>query len=509
MRTKRTIINLVYSLGSSLVLLLLGLVTRKLFVTNFDVFIPGYSDTINNLFNFFSVAEFGVGSVISYRLYEQVAAKNNDKISKYMALYKWAYRAVGVVIALLSVVCAFFLPLLLHQDSATVDWATVYIIYLLQVVSTLASYFLVTRRLLYTCTQQGYVCTRIDLGFSILTSLCRIAIAQWLPNYILYFGVTIIFNTLANLVIARRYKRDFPAVQEVKVSVADFRALGLFRDLRYYLVHRISNAVYGSSDSLVITALLGAGQMTFVGNYTAISISVTNIGYKITDSFASAIGNIVYDKDAAADNHAQSVFWGMDLFSYAFGSFVAVAYFCLFQPFISLWGGENWLLPGSWVLAFCINEYIGWNHRMLGSYRAVLGRFEEDQWFMIASAVCNVVLSVVLIFPLGVTGVIVGTIVAHTLMWAGRVRVVCRYYMPGALRHYLAVQGAHIATLAAGMALTGWLCGFAPGGIIGLVVRAALVCVVPNALNLACYAWTPDAAYLRTYAAKLLNKLKK
>ena len=57
---------------------------------------------LNKLFNFFSIAEFGVGSVISYRLYEQIAAKDIEKISKYMSMYKWAYRAVGVVICVLA-----------------------------------------------------------------------------------------------------------------------------------------------------------------------------------------------------------------------------------------------------------------------------------------------------------------------------------------------------------------------------------------------------------------------
>ena len=82
MRTSRTIVNLLYTLGSSLVLMLLGLVTRSLFVTNFDAFIPGYSDTIASLFTFFSVAEFGVGSVISYRLYEQLAARDVEQIGR-------------------------------------------------------------------------------------------------------------------------------------------------------------------------------------------------------------------------------------------------------------------------------------------------------------------------------------------------------------------------------------------------------------------------------------------
>ncbi|MDQ9832886.1 polysaccharide biosynthesis C-terminal domain-containing protein, partial [Acinetobacter soli] len=76
-----------------------------------------------------------------------------------------------------------------------------------------------------------------------------------------------------------------------------------------------------------------------------------------------------------------------------------------------------------------MNEYIGWNHRMLGSYRAVMGHFEEDQWFMVASAASNVILSFALVIPFGLAGVVAATVFAHCLMWIGRARVVCRHYM--------------------------------------------------------------------------------
>ena len=99
-----------YAVGSSLLLLLLGLVTRKLLVYNFGTQISTASQVVTQLFNFFSIAEFGVGSVISYRLYEQIAARNEEKISKYMSMYKWAYRAVGLAIAVLALLGAAALP---------------------------------------------------------------------------------------------------------------------------------------------------------------------------------------------------------------------------------------------------------------------------------------------------------------------------------------------------------------------------------------------------------------
>ena len=68
--------------------------------------------------------------------------------------------------------------------------ATAYTVYGLNVVSTLCSYFLITRRLMYTCTQQGYRCTQIDFCCNVLTSLAKIAVSLWFANYVLYFSVT-------------------------------------------------------------------------------------------------------------------------------------------------------------------------------------------------------------------------------------------------------------------------------------------------------------------------------
>ena len=505
LRTKRTLLNMAYALGSSLLLLLLGLVTRRLLVDNFGPQITTASQVVSQLFNFFSIAEFGVGSVISYRLYEQIAAKNEEKISKYMSMYKWAYRVVGLVIAGLALIGAVALRWIMPDVPA----ATAYTVYGLNVVSTLCSYFLITRRLMYTCTQQGYRCTQIDFCCNVLTSLAKIAVSLWFPNYVLYFSVTIFFNVTANLLIARRFRKDFPYVHDVKVTVNDFKGLGIFHDLRYFLVHRLSNTIYGSSDTIVTSRLGGSTQTTFLGNYNTISTSATDLGNKVMDSFAAAIGSIVYDKSAAANDHDKQVFWGMDLFSYLFASFVATAYFCLFQPFMASWMGEKWLLPLGFVLVFCLNEYVGWNHRMLGSYRAVLGHFEDDQWFMVASATVNLALSFIL-FPLfDITGALIATVVAHCIMWAGRIRVVFRQYMRGGLGHYLGVQALHLVTLAVCMGGSYALCTRMPGGWLGLVPRILVVLVVPNALNLAVYGWGKDAAYLRQYAGKVAKKLLK
>ena len=152
----------------------------------------------------------------------------------------------------------------------------------------------------------------------------------------MYFGVSILFNTGANLVVAARYKKDFPELHEVKVTLRDFKDLGIFHDLKYYLVHRLSNTIYGSSDTIVTSRMAGSAMTANLGNYTTVSDSATNIGNKIMDSFAAAIGNIVYDKSATANAHDKQVFWGLDLFSYFFrqlcGNGISLPVPAVYQP---------------------------------------------------------------------------------------------------------------------------------------------------------------------------------
>ena len=44
---------------------------------------------------------------------------------------------------------------------------------------------------------------------------------------------------------------------------------------------------------------------------------------------------------------------------------------------------------------------------------------------MVVSAAANLVLSFALFIPFGIAGALAATVVAHAIMWAGRVKVVC------------------------------------------------------------------------------------
>ena len=148
---------------------------------------------------------------------------------------------------------------------------------------------------------------------------------------------------------------------------------------------------------------------------------------------------------------------------------------------------------------------------MLGSFRGVLGKFELDMGFMVASALANVVLSVVLVWKFGLAGVVAATVAAHCLMWFGRVRVVFREYLPGLLGAYLRKQLLRAAVLAAEMLAAAALCSYinahvtALGGLAALVLDGCVAVILPNAVNALVFLPGRDAAWLREKAFALLG----
>ena len=126
---------------------------------------------------------------------------------------------------------------------------------------------------------------------------------------------------------------------------------------------------------------------------------------------------------------------------------------------------------------------------------------------MISNYARSKILSFALFPAFGITGIVAATVVAHCIMWVGRGIVVCRQYMRGSGWRYLRVQAVHLVTLVVLMAGSYLVCSLLPGGILGLLGRAVVVCILPNVLNLAFYIWTSDAAYLRTQAGRLWQKI--
>ena len=151
---------------------------------------------------------------------------------------------------------------------------------------------------------------------------------------------------------------------------------------------------------------------------------------------------------------------------------------------------ESLLLPFAFLVALGINVFIALCNNPMTYYRNTMGHFELDRNYMIAAAAVNIVLSIVLSFPLGVTGVVIATIFGHLLIFAGRTVVVFRHIIEKSEFGYYALFALRLGLLAASCALSLFLGSLTEGYISNLILSVIVKGIISVVVSMTIFVIT-------------------
>lgn len=492
MRIKNSIRNMIYIYGSTLLIAILNLVVRRIFLDVLIVDYLGYDGLFTSIFSFLSLSEMGIASIITFHMYSELASNNLTQIRKLLYIYKLIYRIVGIFVFAVGIIASLFIPLILNEQQQE-SWLFIYTIYFLQLAATLCTYFLAYRRILFTTDQKIYVCTAVDTAVNIVAILAKMCVLLWLRNYIIYLLVAIAANITSNLVIARKSYKAYPEITRIKVTKEDIRELNLFHEVKNMMATKIAGTIYGSSDDIIITAVLGISMNGLISNYRMISSKIQELIIAMFNSVQASIGNLVYTED----DHEKGVafFHALDLTGFLMGLVCAVGVISIGQPFVLLWlKSSNYLLPYSFLILLAFNMFIAICNNPMNYFRNSLGHFETDRNYMIAAAAVNVIVTIALSIPLGITGVMIGTVAGHLMIFMGRTVVVYKFFLEEKpYSYYLRFLGRVIVLAAcAGVSvfvgnIVGGIIGDVPPAIGGFLVQKAETAAetIPFAIRLA------------------------
>jgi len=120
----------------------------------------------------------------------------------------------------------------------------------------------------------------------------------------------------------------------------------------------------------------------------------------------------------------------------------------------------------------------------------------------------NVVISLILVKPLGIAGVLIGTIVSClcTSFWVDPYMVYKYHFKKPLWNHFKDFLFYTIIVFFAGV-ITYFVCGFIPDGTIGLLIAKLAVClVVPNVIILFCLLPTKEFKKTVEIVKNMLNR---
>lgn len=501
-RTKNALRNIVWGFLNKLITIVLPFINRTIMIYMMGDQYVGLGSLFASILSVLNLAELGIGSALVYNMYKPIADGDEDKICALMNFYRKCYRAIGLIVMVCGLVLMPFLQYLIKGSwPAEIN---IYLLYAMYLGQTVLSYNLFAyKNCLLGAHQRSDVTSKVNMAINIINLISQMLVLIFTRNYYIYVGIGMIFGILMNIVQAYYANKLFPQYKcrgELDKQTID----DLKKKVAGLVTSKIGGVVINSADNIVISAFLGLAVVGWYNNYYYIMSSIIGFLDIILWSLTAGIGNSVVTESVESNHRSFNKF----NFIYQWiTTWCAVCLLCLYQPTMSVWN-PNGMFPFSIVCLLVFRFFAGRCVQMSFAYKDAMGLWWEDKWRPIISAVANLVINIILVNVIGIAGVIISTFVCTIFIstpW-GNIVLFKNYFKKGLDKYFLNLGYCYIVTFIV-CALTYFVCEAIPlQGVMSILVRAVICCIVPNILLVVFYFWKQEFKDSKQFALNILNK---
>lgn len=473
-RINNTSRNIIY--GAALQILKLGVpfFMRTAMIYLLGVEYLGLNSLFTSVLSVLNLAELGVGSAMVYSMYKPIAEDDTDKICALMGLYKKYYRIIGIVIFILGMFLLPFIPKLIKGD-VPADM-NVYILYLLNLLATVFSYWLFAYKAsILQAHQRNDIVSKVTLVTDSIKYLMQLLVLVITKNYYLYVIVILLTQILNNIATAFFAEKMYPQYRATgTLSGKEQKTINCrIRDL---FTAKLGTVIVYSSDTIVISAFLGLRVLAIYQNYYYLFTAVTAMITIIYTSVRAGLGNsiIVDNKEKVFADFKKFL-----LIIVWIAGFCSTCFFCLYQPFMELWVGNDLLMEFGVVVCLVIYFFVHCLNTFLNSYKDASGIWHEDRFRPLVEAMTNLILNIVLVNIIGLYGIVLSTIFSMLLVAPWLIHNLFRLvFGQNHIREFLIRLTYYVFVTFFAAVSTYWICSFIIGNLIYVIIVRATVCVL-------------------------------
>lgn len=407
-RTKNSFINVSIATISKILHLILSFVCRTYFIKILGSEYLGINGLFTNILTILSFAELGIGNAIIFKLYKPIAEENKERIKTLIHFYKKVYCVIGSFILIVGLMIIPFLNKIIYGTPDINE--DIRIIYVLFLFNTTISYFFTYKKSIITGYQKEYVINLIDLTIAIIQNIVQIIFLIITHNFIIYLIIQIIGTIFDNVISAILANKMFPYIKDKNYTKLDIKERkNIYEDVKSIVLYKLFNTVSAGTDNIIISKFLGVSAVGLLSNYTLITQSIIGLLKTAFNGLKASIGNLNTIKEA---EKKEAVFYQTLLLSFLVYGYVAIATTILINKFIIIWIGEKYVLGIGVCIALGLDFYIDGIRFVNYTYRDTLGLFKKGRLMPLFSAICNILLSIILVKYIGIFGVLIATVIS-------------------------------------------------------------------------------------------------
>ena len=494
-RTKNTIQNVKTGAIVQIVNKIMAFVVRTVFIKMLNTEYLGVNGLFTNVLTILSFAELGIGTAIIFNMNKPVAENDKEKIKSLMDLYRKSYNMIGILVFVLGLFVIPFMNIIV-KDAPNIKENLV-IIYFLFLFNTASSYFFTYKKSIIYAHQKQSIINNIDSIFYLAKSILEIIFLVLTRNFIVYLTIQILGTLIENIIISIKADKMYPYLKEKNVKrLSENESKNIFENVKSLVIYKFGGVIMNGTDNILISSLVNVSTVGICSNYILIISSVKAIIFSALNGVTASVGNL---NAVGNSKQKEKIFYLITFVNYIVYSFCAVAFIVLLNPFIELWLGKEYVLEISISIALAVSFFIEGLRNPGYTYRTTLGLFEKAKSTPYIGAITNIILSILLCKCFGVVGIFVATSIAQLVSYSWiDPYLIHKYEFKTPVSKYFKKYFGYAIMFTIIVSLTLLISKLITiNGVGGFILKAIVVCIVPNLINLLIYYKTEEFIELK------------
>lgn len=412
MRIRNSMINTITSFVSNAISLIISFISQMFFLKLLNVDFLGINGLFSNILSVLGIFELGIGSAIVFYLYKPIANNDIKKIKSLMQFYKKIYRIIALIIFCIGMILIPFLNIFVGEIKIEVN---IYLVYLLFLISTIASYLVVYKRTLLIAYQKNYIISIIHTVYLILLNVIQIITLYFFRNYYIYLGIKILCQLLENFVYTFIVNKKYTYITSKNIQKLDRETQkDIFIGIKALFFHKIGGVIVNGTDNIIISTFLSVRMVGLYSNYYMVINSILVIINNMFSSIIGSVGNLLTTENA---EKKYEVFKRVDFLNLWIAIITSMCLYFLITPFIKLWIGEEYLLSHITLIILIINYFLQISKTTFVLFKNAGGIWKQDKFIPLIEAGINIIASIIFLKIFGLIGVFIGTIISGFVLW--------------------------------------------------------------------------------------------
>lgn len=381
-----------------------GFVLPNLLLCNYGASLHGYTSTVSNTMSYIALINAGLAPAAVQALYAPLSKQDNKRISQILSAVDRFYLLSGCLYTVAIIVIAVLMPHIVGEQIPKLD--TISLMLVIGASNTLECFVYSKYRVLLQADQRMFIVTITDLVFYIIRVITQIILVETKCSIILVMlvpAIMVFFRTIVLVLCCRTLYREVNSHEK-----PDYTALS---NRWSAMIHQITGLIVFNTDISLLTIFRSLIEVSIYSVYNLvfhhIYLLLNNV---FSSSTVASFGHLI------SENKRDTLQNAYNLYEFGYCMVVTFVYSVtavMIIPFIKVYTLEIDNINYSDSVAAVLFTAIGiLNNLRIPSLTltSASGHYKQTQNHAILEAMINIVVSLILLKPLGMYGLLIGTI---------------------------------------------------------------------------------------------------